>query len=482
MRIAILIGVKEYDNNDDLPGCINDVLAINDVLTISKEFNEIKLFSDRVDSDKLKSELSKLFADWKSNNVEELFFYFSGHGSFFQQEFYYLLSDSDENQRRQTSLQNTEVDSMIKSLKPKIVTKVIDACQSGVSYVKGDNLVEKYYKETVDNFNKCYFFHSSMTSQYSYQNDDLSAFTKSFLKSIYYNSRPVIRYKDILDYISDEFEKTANQTPFFVNQASFTESFIHSSDEIKKALSKYLKKNSEPIQKPELKEETKALNYIEKIKLDAESFATQEEVNDLLNNIKEQISSFSLYTDLNEIYELQSSFEYDLFNLPNAILIGRWVSENSHDYFAEARFETNSYKEEVTDINPFTANIWDAFGKKHTKTVTKYRRDLEGFEITSDVPFKYFIINYSPKFPNLRQYAFLTTFLISKKNIKIFYGFTDYKEKDWDRNKINKNFKWTSAEFLIKEEKSIIEFMSNTIKGIEKNIKSISEKKFIKEK
>jgi hypothetical protein len=130
---------------------------------------------------------------------------------------------------------------MIKSIKPRMVTKIIDACQSGVSYIKGNtNVVEKYYAKTTDSFEKCYFMHSSMTSQYSYQNDDLSDFTKSILESINTNNKDSIRYKDIIDYVSDEFEKSTEQTPFFITQADHTERFINSSPEIQKALNKYV--------------------------------------------------------------------------------------------------------------------------------------------------------------------------------------------------------------------------------------------------
>jgi hypothetical protein len=47
MRIAIIIGISEFDNYNDLPGCINDISAINDLLIATKEFDEIKLFKQK---------------------------------------------------------------------------------------------------------------------------------------------------------------------------------------------------------------------------------------------------------------------------------------------------------------------------------------------------------------------------------------------------------------------------------------------------
>ncbi|MGV8815906.1 MAG: caspase family protein [Gelidibacter sp.] len=480
MRIAILIGIKEYANISDLPGCINDVNAINDVLSTSNEFDEIKIYKDRVDSDLLKSELSNLFAEWKDKQIEELFFYFSGHGSFFQNEFYYLLSNYDENQRRLTSLQNSEIDKMIKSLKPKMVTKVIDACQSGVAYVKGNNVVEKYYTKTAENFEKCYFLHSSMTSQYSYQNDDLSEFTKSFLKSLNANNKSSIRYKHIIDYISDEFERTTEQTPFFVAQADFTETFLNSSEQMKIVLAKYLKCQIEPQNLEEQKEEVKSVSYVEKIKKEAENYSTHEEVNKLLSSIGEIIKKYTLKTNLKDIYEIQSALENNLNYLVKSISIGRWLVDNKHNFFAEAKYEINEYKEEETTVNPFGSFM--SMRARPNKIVTKTHKELIGFENTVELPFSYLIVNYIPKFPNIPQYAFLITFLVSKKDIKFFYGFTDYNEEDWNRKKINPNFKWSSIDFIIKKDKEILEFIKNTTSGIEINIKDISEKKFDIEK
>jgi hypothetical protein len=288
MRIGILIGISEYENYNNLPGCDNDIKAISEVLNTSKEFDEIKVFEKNVESSKIKSELSKLFEDWKSQDVEELFFYFSGHGSFISNEFYYILSDFDENQKRQTSLQNSEIDSMIKSIKPKMVTKVIDACQSGVSYIKGNtNIVEKYYHKTADSFDKCYFLHSSMTSQYSYQNNELSDFTKSFLKAIDKSDKPSIRYKDIIDFISDEFEKSTEQTPFFITQADHTERFLDTSPELQKVISKYVKESKKETDNSKEEEVIVYNSYIEKIKKDAEIYSSQDVVESLLNEIKE---------------------------------------------------------------------------------------------------------------------------------------------------------------------------------------------------
>jgi|SRR5690554_1775781 len=473
MRIGILIGISEYKNYSNLPGCDNDISAISEVLNASKEFDEIKVFSKNVKSNIVKSELSKLFEEWNGQTIEELFFYFSGHGSFVSNEFYYILSDFDENQKRQTSLQNSEIDSMIKSIKPKMVTKVIDACQSGVSYIKGNtNIVEKYYSKTADSFDKCYFLHSSMTSQYSYQNNELSDFTKSFLEALNRSDKPSIRYKDIIDFISDEFEKSTDQTPFFITQADHTERFLGTSAELQKVIAKYI---TESVKE---EESVKYNSYIDKIKKEAETYSTQEEVSNLLNQVKELIEESELKTEINELYEYRFSFEHDLRYLPKGILIARWLEDNPNDFFAKPDYQQTSYQEEET-ANPFGSL---ASMMRGNKIVTKYRSELKGFEQAIDIPYKYVTIDFKPLFPNLKQYALVLTFLISKKDIKFFYAFTGYSETDWSRRVIITNFKWSSSDFLIKQTAQILEFIQNIISETETKLVEIIKEKFEYEK
>jgi hypothetical protein len=476
MRIAIIIGISEFDNYNDLPGCINDISAINDLLIATKEFDEIKLFKQNVRSDKIKSELPKIFSELKGKSIDELFFYFSGHGSFINDEFYYILSDFDENEKRQTSLQNSEIDNMIKSIKPRMVTKIIDACQSGVSYIKGNtNVVEKYYAKTTDSFEKCYFMHSSMTSQYSYQNDDLSDFTKSILESINTNNKDSIRYKDIIDYVSDEFEKSTEQTPFFITQADHTERFINSSPEIQKALNKYVIKVEKIESKPAKEEKIEYKSYIDRIKKDAEIYSSQEETVNLFNVIKDVMQNEELQTEMKEIYKQQPSFENYLRDLPKGQQIARWLESNPNNYFASADYERESYQEEETSAYPF-----GGFTQlmKGNKIVTKYRNILMGFALSIDLPYKYVVVDFNPLFPNLQQYALMVAFLVSKKDIKIFTAFTSYSETDWTRKVINQNFKWNSSDFLIKDIEDIKKFIISKIREAEEEIMDIVKNEF----
>lgn len=473
MRKAILIGVSKYENCDNLPGCLNDVNALNEILLKTNEFDEVKAFKEDVYSDDLKNNLSQLFSDWKGEQIDELFFYFSGHGSFDNNEFFYLLSDFSEDKKRQTTLQNLEIDKMIKSLSPTLVTKVIDACQSGVSYIKSNgNSVEKYYHKTLEGFNKCYFLHSSMTNQYSYIDSNLSDFTRSFIGALKNRQKQYIRYKDIIDYISDEFAKSTEQTPFFVTQADYTEIFTSTSDKLNDVLAKYI--ISENVIEKKDVEEIKYNSYIDKIKKDAELYSSQNEVIELFSELKNLLENKTLEGELKELYEIKVTFEQYLGDLPRRYEIGKWIEDNKNNYFVEATYEQTPYEEE---IRPMGLSISDLLSG--SRVVTKHRNSLKGFDLTIDnIPFKSITIDFIPTYPNITQYATIVTFLISKKDIKVFHGFTNYIEKDWAKKRISNNFKWQSSDFIIKNKDDIFSFFDKLFNDSIITISNILKKRY----
>ncbi len=178
MKIAVIIGVSNYSSPaiNNLPGCKNDAEAVEQVLRKTNKYNDILYINKGEGSAKTKELLSNFIIRNSGNPIDELFFYYSGHGEFFDNEFYYILSDFDIKKRNQTSLQNTEVDDLIKTLSPELVVKIIDACQSGTTYIKDGNVINKYFHDSKNVFKHCYFLNSSLNTQYSFQNEHLSFF------------------------------------------------------------------------------------------------------------------------------------------------------------------------------------------------------------------------------------------------------------------------------------------------------------------
>jgi len=225
MNIAIILTVSEYKNENPLPGCVLDGKLIKRLLDITEKYKEILFIDSETDSFRVKEILSDFIRKNKGNKIEEIFFYYTGHEDFRGDEFYFILSDFDKDRYRQTSLPNSELDNFFRQLSPNLTVKVIDACHSGVTYVKNIDALSTHLNKSTQGFKNCYFMFSSMNNQSSYQDHFISDFTKSFIDSITKYPRTEIRYKHIIDYISDGFERNALQQPLFVTQAGFTEVF-----------------------------------------------------------------------------------------------------------------------------------------------------------------------------------------------------------------------------------------------------------------
>ncbi len=246
MNLAILIGVRHYkEKENDLPACKNDVEVMNSILALSKRFEGILYIGPDADSAAVKKGIVDFVDEHRNQVNDQVFFYFTGHGDFFNGEFYYLLSDFEKSRRKQTALENSELDNLLRSLKAKLVVKIVDACHSGVQYVKEEGVIKKYFDDTKSSFASCYFMFSSNVTQPSYQSEHFSDFTQSFINAIRDFKSDDIRYKDIIDSISDDFEGNTEQTPFFVTQGDFTHRFIHIDSEVRNFLSQLLQPKAE---------------------------------------------------------------------------------------------------------------------------------------------------------------------------------------------------------------------------------------------
>lgn len=456
MRVALLIGVSKYTNCQVLPSCENDAAALYNIIERSGEFDEVRLYKGKVNSNLIKDEIKNFFISLRGKKVSEIFFYFSGHGSYYDNEFYYVLSDYEENRKRGTSLQNEEIDNLIKSISPELVVKVIDACQAGMPYIKTDtDVVEKYYQDTQKRFKSCYFFYSSKIDQSSYADENLSYFTKSFLSAIRECNKTIIRYKDIIDYISDDFDKKAEQTPFFITQASFTEDFITLTSDIKSSIE--LHGSDKVITQPRKTEAE--LSYIDKIKKDSTLYVTEEELIQLLQSICEHVSSIKFDSEFLQLYEVNIEKTYSTYNIPKKMDIASWISRNQNQYFTQLVYRQEQYEE----IVPTGMGLRFPSLKQEKKEI-KYKTILDGYEHTLSLPYIMLSIEFIPKFPNLKKYVVLMTFIVSSKNIKIYLGLTDYINRNWNEKLINENFNWTYFDFIIKDKTSILENITLFIK------------------
>lgn len=457
MKIAILIGVDRYrDGLSNLPACKSDVELVEQVINATGQFKHVLCISNNCTGNNIKTKISEFISELKGNTIEEAFFYFTGHGDFYDKQFYYVLSDFDTSKRKQTSLENTEVDNWLRSLQPLLTIKVVDACYSGITYIKSDTAISEHLEKSKIGFKDCYFMFSSNQDQVSYQDNDLSFFTRSFLKSLSKDANQKIRYKDIIDYISDEFDRGTGQTPIFVTQGSFTEIFCTVNSEIESIIRPIVS----GIESDQLDDKTEAVEHESMtlemiIKEGSVLYCSAEEAEKILGRIKENAPDFKYPTDILPIfefnYQFQSHEKYE--KLLKEKVIGNWLEKNSNDYFAEPIEEEEAYEVEVPDRSA----IGKISGRYRTKI--KYRNTIVGFENTANLSYDLIRINAEPKFPNVPPFNCTLVIILSKSTILIFYYFTQYREKNWTDRGLVPDIKWYYSEQNLKDEKKVQEYI-----------------------
>lgn len=459
MKLALLIGVSEYDTQADLPGCKNDVMAVKQIIDATKKYDDKLVIDSHTNSNSVKQKVSSFFDKHinSEDKIEEFFFYFSGHGTYQSEEFYYILSDYEGSKLNRTTYKNSEIDELIKSLNPELTIKVIDACESGVRYVKdnGEYGVKKMLDRTTDNFSNCYFMFSSQFNESSYALDTLSYFTESFINSILLHDTDTIRYRDIIDFIADDFSgKNVQQTPFYITQGNNTEIFGSFSKEVKNELEKRI------VSREEIKEIQKAdqeLSLVEKVINDAAYYCESvDEIKTTFKDIEEQINTTSVLEELSDIYNTHAEFNTVYYHDVKGIdKVADFISEDSDDLFVNIIYTVKTFKVKIdnwaTQISRTIGNHVEPQYKEEKRRVVDY------YEITEDsLPYNYIELDLNPKYPNLMKYNCRMIFAFSKKELLIFYSYNIYKEVRWgefEPEKIN----WRRSTNLLFKEKTEIE-------------------------
>lgn len=106
MRIAIILGVGVQSIRNklgtlvyrNLPECKNDALLISNIISAIPHYEEKDiLYINDTGSTTVKyvlDEVDSFLSKYTNENVEELFFYFSGHGDYKDGQFYFVLYDN----------------------------------------------------------------------------------------------------------------------------------------------------------------------------------------------------------------------------------------------------------------------------------------------------------------------------------------------------------------------------------------------------
>jgi len=448
MDLAVVLAVSDYKGKHSrLPGCAKDAEVIEVILRKESRFVDPLVIKGETSSSVVKGKLVDYIAQHKGKEIGEFLFYFSGHGLFKDGEFFYVLSDYDASRTKQTSLENSELDSLIKALKPKITVKIVDACQSGISYVKDDDSFARYLKGSQNEFQTCYFLFSSQSDQSSYQDDNLSDFTKNIATCVHDHTGAAVRYKDLIDYVSDSFAGNPSQTPFFVVQADFTDRFCSVDETLRKSLAGLLAGGATQPLEGETKPARTPRSLKDIVAEEAKKYCTAEEVALILGDLSQdlKVSAGNAPNDFLSLFELEYEVGADYAGLPSLAAIGKWIEKSDHNYFADPVTKTVPVPIGPHNVMDLIVQPWGEPRKENVVQVTV------GVKATTDMPYRYLRVIAKPKYPNLNRTACILLPLVSKTQVAIFNTMLNYKEAGWNEEVMEGSPKWNLAERELKD-------------------------------
>ncbi|GAA0297126.1 hypothetical protein GCM10009087_03640 [Sphingomonas oligophenolica] len=217
---AILVGNATYSRQDSLPCCIEDVAAMKALVEATGRYSAIHALTD-LDADGMREAVrTAISAD---DTHDEVFFYFSGHGTQIGTEFYYCGTQFDDARPNETGVSNAELHNLLRAVNPDLLVKVVDACFSGTLLVKG-NLPQLAIPK--DGFRHVLQFSSSLDSQTSLAGEPLSVFTRAFCDASVRKTSGPIYFTDIFNTLRDDYLGNDEQTPFFVSQSTGRELLV----------------------------------------------------------------------------------------------------------------------------------------------------------------------------------------------------------------------------------------------------------------
>ncbi len=486
MNIAFVIGNSDYDNLSKLEACKNDIKAIGDVLRATGKYGKIFIEENRTSAEIKKSIASKIdFLRKEKTTIEELVFYYTGHGCHKNDQFYYLPTDYDLKRHNSTSLSNDEVDEMLKSLNPELTVKLIDACESGQNYIKSSSdKKDTFLNASKSRFNNCYFMYSSNKNQDSSASDDFGFFTFSLLRSLKNCPENEIRYKDIIDFITDDFEDNDEQKPYFVTQADYTDYFCKDLKSTKDILESYNLEfvDNVEVEKQEVGAASKGL--IDFIREDSEEYIDKETAINNLKRLKDAVKGLIINQKLERIFDLSVSEISKISDTDGIENILDDVKNYKYEMFINLKYSYEEYETEVQvpkAINPLFVRALNPFFQEYeTKTVTRKRKVLSGFEHSFNTPFSGLSITLNPKFPNIRKQKLNLIFIFNKKDFVIYSNNEEYYEKEWNVWEPYSINKWNKVEIPFNEFEAIEDSVLEDVGFFQNDVLAQLEKKFLK--
>lgn len=473
MNLGIVIGVEKYKSSsyNDLIACRNDAKLIYEVIKKVKDFKEILYINNSEPAHNVKNLISDFIEKYQSEDINEFFFYFSGHGERFSEDFLYLLSDYTTQKKETTSLRNSELDGWIKSISPKLTIKVIDACFSGTQYIKSDTENNLEFKKSAKKYglNDLYFLFSSRDDEPSFAGNEYSKFTESILTSLTELDGDV-RYRDIIAYVADDLKNQSSSVPVFVLQGTNTEKFGKIQKDIQDFILKEFGVLGEDLEHNIVNEDIEdkvELSLVDKLKEKEQlKCFSKEELESFFETFMEKIEVH--LKGLDNYFNIEINNTLTSSDIPNKKRIGEWLDKKikEENFFADIEYsiiqkEVQEYK--ALPKKPKRSRYsglaamaqLSLLGEDDTEyklvTVKKENNYISGFNYNASLPNCILNINFNPKNELIEACSLFIVFNFSNKKIVAHYSYEILSKLNWNTNSQPECQDWRILDINLKD-------------------------------
>lgn len=428
VRLAIIVAASQYDApTNDLPQVVNDVALVRGLLDATGKYEVLQLL-DCESAQTTKRTLSEFVSRHQDTDVLETLFYFSGHGTYRAGDFHYALRNTRLDRIRDTALSNSELDDLLGALSPELTVKIVDACHSGVSYIKDvpDGGLDEHIARTKERFTNCYFLFSSSREQYSFAGRKLSNFTKALIDAVRARETGPVRYADLVNALRDSFEGDQEQQPFFVTQGSHTEALCDVTQELRDTIDALL----EPVVEAPSDADDFLAEVVRLVRNGAASFVGYDAAVDKLASLGDRLRRLQLPDGLRALYKLESKVGVASSLHFGAAQLGEWVERNNTDVLARPTFKTKTMPQSY-------------FDRARMIPAEKYESDeVDGYRHTISMPWSCFEAALVPKEKNLHPFLFVLVPFLTRFTLVAARVIAEEHYRTWDRTEPIEKADW----------------------------------------
>jgi hypothetical protein len=430
VNIAIIVGISKYNTESQLPACSLDAENMRRLLLATLKYDDIQLVTEHTSASQVKDALRSFFAKHQaSGNVDEALIYFSGHGVY-QNDALLCCTDFDANRPATTSISNSELDDLLRSVRPDVAVKVIDACQSGSPYIKDASAgFEKALGTSKLNSFIC--MASSRQDQSSYASRAESFFTARWIEAALSKPDGQILYRDIQAALADAFVASPDQTPFFISQGTGLEVFSTVTEEMR-ALQAARAKSLAP-EKPEAAIAQLIEAHVKELD---RQFVPHAQVLQAAEKGKETLIAQGISDQIvAKFYQKSVKVDGKLSSIPRSRAVASFAEEQAwaKRYFVKVNqepYRVRTPKDPLGALGRATAGIFAKLGDDDYVMETKYRPG--SVETTESLPIEVAELRFTSVHPSLVAFVVYVGIVHSLTEVMVLSAIARLSQRGWE--------------------------------------------------